>query len=232
MGRWDDEEEPVALKKEIKEEEGEEEKYSRDRSRSPLRNRQENDKRAPSRSQEYSQQRDRDRLWGKKTDEEEEIVDDTEPEPDFGLSGALAAETNTVNGVTLKYNEPPERETPSSKWRLYVFKSGKPLDEPLLIYKQSCYLFGRDRRVADIPIDHPSCSLQHAVLQYRLTEKKNDKDGVGQPSVRPYLIDLGSTNGTFVNGDRLEAERYYELLPKDVLTFGSSTREYVLLVER
>jgi smad nuclear-interacting protein 1 len=228
MGRWDDDEDPVALKEEIKQEE---ERYPRDRSRSPPRRR-ENDRRAPSHGQEYGQQRDRDRMWGKQTDEEEEIVDDTEPEPDFGLSGALAAETNTVNGVTLKYSEPPERETPMSKWRLYVLKGGKPLDEPLLIYKQTCYLFGRDRRVADIPIDHPSCSLQHAVLQYRLTEKKTDKDGAREPSVRPYLMDLGSTNGTFVNGDRLEAERYYELLPKDVITFGSSTREYVLLVER
>lgn len=25
-------------------------------------------------------------------------------------------------------------------------------------------------------------------------------------------MDLGSTNGTFINGDRVEPERYYELL--------------------
>ena len=37
----------------------------------------------------------------------------------------------------------------------------------LHIYRQSAYLFGRERLVADIPIDHPSCSKQHAVLQYR-----------------------------------------------------------------
>ena len=28
------------------------------------------------------------------------------------------------------------------------------------------------------------------------------------------MMDLGSTNGTFINGDRLEAEQYYELLEK------------------
>lgn len=39
--------------------------------------------------------------------------------------------------------------------------------EPLYVHRQSCYLFGRERRVADIPTDHPSCSKQHAVLQYR-----------------------------------------------------------------
>lgn len=39
--------------------------------------------------------------------------------------------------------------------------------EPLPIHKQTCYFFGRERRVADIPTDHPSCSKQHAILQYR-----------------------------------------------------------------
>ena len=32
--------------------------------------------------------------------------------------------------------------------------------------------------------------------------------------VRPYLMDLGSANGTYLNNDRIEAERYYELLEK------------------
>jgi pSer/pThr/pTyr-binding forkhead associated (FHA) protein len=30
--------------------------------------------------------------------------------------------------------------------------------------------------------------------------------------VRPYIMDLGSVNGTFVNNERIEGERYYELL--------------------
>lgn len=42
-----------------------------------------------------------------------------------------------------------------------------PLQDPLPIHRQSVYLFGRERRVADIPTDHPSCSKQHSVLQFR-----------------------------------------------------------------
>ena len=33
-------------------------------------------------------------------------------------------------------------------------------------------------------------------------------------TVRPYIMDLGSTNGTYLNSERLDSQRYYELLPK------------------
>jgi smad nuclear-interacting protein 1 len=50
---------------------------------------------------------------------------------------------------------------------LYVFKNGEAQAAPLYIHRQSAYLFGRERKIADVPTDHPSCSKQHAVLQYR-----------------------------------------------------------------
>lgn len=151
-------------------------------------------------------------------------------QPSFEYSGKLAAETNKVRGVTLAFVEPPEARKPSTRWRLYVFKDGEPLNEPLYIHRQTCYLFGRERRVADVPTDHPSCSKQHAVIQYRLTEIEGN-DGMMQSKVRPYIMDLGSTNGTFLNSTRIEAQRYYELREKDTLKFGNSSREYVLLHE-
>ncbi|KAJ1646841.1 hypothetical protein LPJ64_001725 [Coemansia asiatica] len=154
---------------------------------------------------------------------------------DFGLSGKLAAEANTVNGVVLKYAEPPEARKPRHRWRIYVFKDAKDIDMHH-IDSASAYLFGRDRKasinnptnacaddVADIPIDHPSCSSQHAVLQYRQTDPK---------TTRPYIIDLNSTNGTFLNGDKLPIQRYVELRSEDVIRFGFSTREYVVLREK
>jgi smad nuclear-interacting protein 1 len=170
------------------------------------------------------------RTWGRSGEDEAshsggEPPQEREPEPDFGLSGALAAEANTVNGVVLLHTDPPEARLPTSRWRLYVFKGDQPVGDPLRLQGQSRFIFGRERRVADIPTDHPSCSKQHAVLQYRLTEK------AGHEAVRPYLMDLGSTNGTFLNGEQIEHGRYYELLEKDLVKFGNSTREYVLLKE-
>ena len=41
--------------------------------------------------------------------------------------------------------------------------------------------------------------------------------------VRPYLMDLGSANGTYLNNDRIEPERYYELLEKVIRILASHT---------
>ncbi|RVX08524.1 FHA domain-containing protein DDL [Vitis vinifera] len=128
-----------------------------------------------------------------------------------------------MSGITLLFTEPPEARKPDIRWRLYVFKAGEVLNEPLYIHRQSCYLFGRERRVADVPTDHPSCSKQHAVVQFRQIEKEQP-DGMLSKQVRPYLMDLGSTNGTFINDSRIEPQRYYELFEKDTIKFGNSRR--------
>lgn len=76
----------------------------------------------------------------------------------------------------------------------------------LHLHRQSAYLLGRLRRIADIAIDHPSCSKQHAVFQFRVIEK--DVDGVTKRVIRPYIIDLNSGNGTFVNGEKIQPQRW------------------------
>lgn len=149
--------------------------------------------------------------------------------PNFGLSGKLTEETNTYRGVVIKYSEPPEARKPKRRWRLYPFKGEKAL-QTLYIHRESAYLIGRERKVVDLPIDHPSCSKQHAVLQYRLVPFTRDDGSTGK-RVRPYLIDLDSANGTFINNKKIESKKYVELLEKDVIKFGYSSREYVLLHE-
>jgi len=148
----------------------------------------------------------------------------------LGLSGKLTEDTNTFRGVVIKYNEPPEARKPKVKWRLYQFKGEEALPT-LFVHRQSAYLIGRDRLIADIPVDHPSCSKQHAVLQYRLSEYTRD-DGSRGKRVVPYIIDLGATNKTYLNNKPIDAQRYHELREKDVLKFGYSSREYVLLNDK
>ncbi|CAE6940821.1 SNIP1 [Symbiodinium natans] len=141
-------------------------------------------------------------------------------QPNFEPSGLLALEDNAKNGIPLKFTVPAEVKLPATKWRLYVFTKANEAPKIIPIHKEVGYLFGKDRRVVEVPTDHPTCSKQHAVLHYRQA-----KSGL----VKPYIMDLESVNGTFVNGKRIEASRYYELKEKDVLKFGMSTREFVLL---
>ncbi|KIW14996.1 hypothetical protein PV08_07783 [Exophiala spinifera] len=152
--------------------------------------------------------------------------------PNFRPSGLLAAASNTVTtssgNIILKYHEPPEaRKPPSSqRWRLYVFK-GEEIVDTLDLYTQSCWLFGREVSVCDYALEHPSCSKQHAVIQFRYIEKRNEfGDKIGK--VRPYIIDLESGNGTTLNEDPVPEGRYMELRDKDVIKFGHSTREYMV----
>lgn len=184
-------------------------------------------------------------------------------------------------GVQLKWLPPPEVRQPDKPWRLYVFKPGAGEDpiDTLHLHRQPSFLFGRDRAVADIPVDHASASKQHAVLCFRLVEQPREPGDMGpaRHAVRPYVIDLEATNGTFLNGRRLAPARcvasgaraphcepprvqclppccgrspspaphahgahppsltlphscsYVELRSQDVLRFGESTREFVLV---
>lgn len=172
-------------------------------------------------------------VWGKEEDRANgDPQAKEEPAANFGLSGLLAEETLTYKGIKLKYTEPAEARRPDKHWRLYVFKNGKPLEGEgslLHVHRQTMYLLGRERKVADIPTDHPSCSSQHAVIQYREIEKEDPLTGFPRKHVFPYLMDLGSTNGTFINTEKLQPQRYYQILEGDTIKFGSSSREYVLL---
>jgi smad nuclear-interacting protein 1 len=130
----------------------------------------------------------------------------------------------------LKYHEPPEARKPPSKeqWRMYVFKE-KDLLDTVYLHERSVWLFGRDRKVTDMLLEHPSVSKQHAVIQFRYINSTNEY-GDRSGKVKPYLIDLESANGTKLNGKKVEPSRFVELVDGDVVVFGNSEREYVMML--
>ena len=163
----------------------------------------------------------------------------------FGLSGILAKTTNTVSlssippnnskpNTTVKYIEPSDARITDKRWKLFIFKGNEEIMEPIKLSHRSKYLFGRDHTLVDIPIDHPSCSKQHAVIQFRLVPIPNEPGDMNPPQrvIKPYLIDLETTNGTKLNNQRIESARYIELRSQDVLKFGDSSRDYVLMEDK
>ncbi|PSN62820.1 SMAD/FHA domain-containing protein [Corynespora cassiicola Philippines] len=156
--------------------------------------------------------------------------------PNFKPTGLLAKAANRVEGtkISLKYHEPAEARKPpsSAQWRLFIFK-GDDVVDTIELWERSCWLFGRESKVVDVVLEHPSASGQHAVVQFRYIERVvTDEFGVRQTrgKVKPFVIDLESSNGTELNGEPLETSRYFELRDKDVLKFAGSEREYVVML--
>lgn len=155
--------------------------------------------------------------------------------PNFGSTGVLAAVSNSVSQadgttITLKYHEPSEARKPSPRdiWKLFIFK-GQDIVDTIDLSARSCWLIGREMSVVDLPAEHPSISKQHAVIQFRHVEKRNEYgDKIGK--VKPYLIDLESANGTKLNDNKIPDSRYLELRDKDMIQLGHSTREYVIML--
>ncbi|KAK1658851.1 SMAD/FHA domain-containing protein [Colletotrichum godetiae] len=155
--------------------------------------------------------------------------------PNLRTTGLLAAASNSIQqadgtSIALKYHEPAEARKPPvrDQWKLFVFKGADVVDTVDLNLR-SCWLMGREAAVVDFAAEHPSISKQHAVIQFRHVEKRNEfGDRIGK--VKPYLIDLESANGTVLNGDKVAESRYYELRDKDMIKLGHSTREYVLML--
>jgi smad nuclear-interacting protein 1 len=152
--------------------------------------------------------------------------------PNWKPTGLLAKEANTVAGTStvLKYHEPAEARKPPAKeqWRMYVFKK-KDLLDTVQLYQRSCWLAGRDKNITDLALEHPSISKQHAVIQFRHQTTTNEY-GDKTNKVKPYLIDLESANGTKLNGKLIATSRYVQLVDGDVISFGDSEREYVMML--
>lgn len=68
----------------------------------------------------------------------------------------------------------------------------------------------------DFCLDHASCSRVHAAFVYHSHLQ------------RAFLVDLGSTHGTFIGSLRLEANKPTQLPPNASFHFGASTRDYVM----
>ncbi|CAN6673314.1 hypothetical protein TRVA0_048S00650 [Trichomonascus vanleenenianus] len=148
----------------------------------------------------------------------------------YKQSGLLAKETNTVNGSVLKYQEPEDAHLPetSKQYRLVVFEGDDIVKTVKL--NQSLFLLGRDPNVCHIVLDTPSCSKQHAAIQFRAISKR-DKYGETTKQIKAYIIDLESSYGTKLNNDDIPTSRFIELRTKDVLQFGGvATRDYVFIV--
>ncbi|CAG5115983.1 unnamed protein product [Candidula unifasciata] len=104
---------------------------------------------------------------------------------------------------------------PPAGLHLDVLKDGKMIQK-LMIDEKKCYFFGRNKQLCDFTIDHSSCSRVHSALVWH------------RHLSRPFLIDLGSTHGTFIGHIRLESKKPQQVPIDSEIHFGASTRMYII----
>ncbi|GAX74839.1 hypothetical protein CEUSTIGMA_g2285.t1 [Chlamydomonas eustigma] len=133
-----------------------------------------------------------------------------------GSSGRpdLAASTSQPGSEPGQHNykAPSWASTPTHGAHLKIVKDGTILHS--LPLDKVATVFGRHIS-ADVVCDHPSLSRLHAAVCFQGMTGKC------------MVLDLGSTHGTYVNGERVEQAVPHELRLGDTLTFAASSRKYV-----
>ncbi|KAG1649976.1 Nuclear inhibitor of protein phosphatase 1 [Nymphon striatum] len=113
------------------------------------------------------------------------------------------------------YEIPSWAGKPAPGLHLDVLKGDK-LIQKLMIDEKKCYLFGRNPQLNDFCIDHASCSRVHAAVVFH------------KHLGRAFLVDLGSTHGTYIGSIKLESQKPTQLPTDSTFHFGASTRMYIL----
>jgi smad nuclear-interacting protein 1 len=184
----------------------------RDRKREPV----QIDERNKSRGRRRDSAKERNRSRSPLDDTSLDIPVKQKEEPNYNPSNILRHQYDSKSKIRLKHVEPPEARTPKNPFYLFIYKKEELLQK--LRLEKSCYLVGRED-ICDLKLEHLSISRQHACFQYR------DK-GKG---IKLYIMDLESSHGVYLNGEKLEHSRFYEIRSRDLVKFGESTREFVVI---
>jgi len=96
---------------------------------------------------------------------------------------------------------------------LEVYKQGKLVAVIKDINRKKCTIFGRNKSMCDVGLEHPSISRQHGAILHG-------------SSGNIYILDLGSSHGTTCNHKKLHGKKRQVLADGDIIRFGASSREY------
>ncbi|XP_060592039.1 kanadaptin-like [Ruditapes philippinarum] len=121
--------------------------------------------------------------------------------------------------ASIPYKEPAWGALCEEKFALEVIKNGSVIDNIDLASK-TFHVIGR-LPSCDIPMEHPSLSRHHAVIQY--SGGKSEQYPAGW-----YLYDLDSTHGTWINKNKVPSQKFHQIHVDYVLKFGGSSRLFIL----
>ncbi|ORY37518.1 hypothetical protein LY90DRAFT_672780 [Neocallimastix californiae] len=131
--------------------------------------------------------------------------------PKKEISGEIPP--NGTEVPKLPYKKPEWSALPKKDYSMEIIKNGVIIDTFNIPDSEEFIVLGR-LPLCDVQMDHPSISRYHAVIQF-------SNKGM------PFLYDLGSAHGTFLNKNVLPPNQYIPLHVGDMIKFGQSTRIYI-----
>lgn len=137
-------------------------------------------------------------------------------ESDYGTRAPQSSILSVQTDMQEDYQEKPEEHIgqttilcENEELKKLCFISMEPhLRGNILLYEEALYI-GKMKYKVDVQIDLPVVSRVHAKIW--------KEDGVY------YVMDLNSMNGTFLNGERLEANEKREIGPSDEVAFATAS---------
>lgn len=117
--------------------------------------------------------------------------------------------------AALPYKEPTWGGSCEEKYSFEVIKNGAVIDT--IDLATSCFQVVGRLPSCNIPMEHPSLSRHHAVIQYSKGNSEEFPKGW-------YLFDLDSTHGTWINKNKVPPKKFHRLHVGYVMKFGGSTR--------
>ncbi|EGG13496.1 hypothetical protein DFA_11257 [Cavenderia fasciculata] len=119
---------------------------------------------------------------------------------------------NTTDNEEVSFTCPPWATVPDFPAYLVT----KDTNERIDLNKEKYLIFGRNKDHCNIVIDHPSVSRIHAALIYHGANN------------RFYLIDLQSSSGTYVNGEKIAVHAPASIKEDFTMRFGDDQKEFTL----
>ncbi|XP_022335105.1 kanadaptin-like [Crassostrea virginica] len=149
---------------------------------------------------------------------EPQKISDTKESVSKPVSKLSPAEQLQQSRIAIPYKEPSWGGVCEEDYKFEVLKNGTIIDTIKL--DKSFFVFGR-LPSCDVPMEHPSLSRHHAVVQFCRIQTNDQEKGW-------YLYDLDSTHGTWINKNKVYPKKYYRIRVGHVLKFGGSTRLHIL----
>lgn len=151
----------------------------------------------------------------------EKIIKET---PNWNIQSLYNDRQLIRNKKLTKYFIPFDSSDPDGSWTIFVF--GQNNSEKSIELTSPTTLIGRES-FCDVILNDLSVSRQHCVIQFRkvLSNDENNPETL----IKPYIFDISSKGGTFINKKRIPASCFIELKHKDILSFAHSEESIVLM---